>query len=95
MGIFNSVIKSETDSIYKVIKSEMQEKNGNTHVINFYLDVINSKSVVGISIDSSNSLKLNNIIDNMQNDGYSIIDIKMQLEDFKGKARYNYLVIYK
>ena len=89
--------KDSADTTYELTKKFLKEKDGNIHVV-----MINSFSKLGnqvFSCESKYTSQLDQIITDMQNDGYEIVDIKfnsIQNQGLTGQAEgFHTLILYK
>ena len=74
MGLFDKNIEKSSNNSYEEIKKYLKPKDNKKHII-----MVNtmSKSITnGWECENKYTLHIDTIIENMQNDGYEIIDIK-------------------
>ncbi|MGO3731578.1 MAG: hypothetical protein ACTJHC_00220 [Vagococcus sp.] len=98
MGLFSNNQKIAASNIYeKEVKVNLHEKDGLTHVlmINSFSKWLNQN----FGVDDKYTNQLNQIITNMQNDGYEIVDIKLnsiQGQGLSGQMEgFHTLITYK
>lgn len=75
MGMFTKSQTVVANTVYKEMKLHLKEKDGNQHVI-----MINSFSKFlnqNFGCEDKYTNQIDTILTNMQNDGYEIIDIKV------------------
>ena len=74
MGLFDKNIEKSANNSYEEIKKYLKPKDNKKHII-----MVNtmSKSITnGWECENKYTLQIDTIIENMQDDGYEIIDIK-------------------
>ena len=74
MGLFDKNIEKSSNNKYEEIKRYLKPKNNKKHII-----MINTMSKIittGWECENNYTIQVDTIIENMQNDGYEIIDIK-------------------
>lgn len=98
MGIFNKSQKITSEGVYEnSIKPNLHRKDGNIHVC-----LVTSFSKFGnqsFSFENKYSTQIDNIVTNMQNDGYEIVDIKLNSVGNQGMSnsatQFHTLIEYK
>lgn len=97
MGMFNNVQKETSDVIYDKTKKFLKPKDGKIHVvmINSFSKFINQ--IFGC--EEKYTIQIDEIITNMQKDGYEIIDVKInsiQNQGLTGQMEgFHTLITYK
>lgn len=97
MGMFNNAQKSSAEAVYTKAKEYLKPKDGNIHVImiNSFSKWINQ--VFGC--EDKYTTQIEDIIANMQADGYEIIDVKfnsIQGQGLTGQMEgFHTLITYK
>lgn len=73
MGFFNTTQKEEAKTVYEKAKKNLKPKDGKKHIlmINSFSKWLNQ----GFECESKYTTQIEEIISNMQNDGYEILDI--------------------
>lgn len=97
MGFLTSMQKTNALTVYDKAKKYLKPKDGNKHVI-----MINSFSKwlnQTFECEDKYTTQIDEIVSNMQNDGYEIIDIKMNSiinQGLTGEMEgFHTLIIYK
>lgn len=74
MGFFNNMQKNMATNVYTDVKKYLSEKDGNKHVVmvNSFSKWINQN----FGCEDKYTTQIDEIISEMQNDGYEILDIK-------------------
>lgn len=95
MGLFDKNIEKSANNNYEEIKKYLKPKDNRKHII-----MINtmSKSVTnGWECENKYTLQIDTIMENMQNDGYEIIDIKIDStnQSVENMFLIRTLIIYK
>ena len=96
MGLFDKNIEKSSDNKYEEIKKYLKPKDDKKHII-----MVNtmSKSITnGWECENKYTLQIDTIIENMQNDGYEIIDIKFdstQQQSIANTFLIKTIIIYK
>lgn len=67
----------------------LEPKNGNEHIILIHTAISN-----GNKPETIYTKKINNVIESIQNKGYEIVDVKLEIGGTQGLS-YETLVIYK
>lgn len=75
MGIFDKNYEKSADNLYEDVKKYLKPKNGKKNVI--MLNTMSKALTNGFECESKYTLQINEIINAMQDDGYEILDIKM------------------
>jgi len=76
MGLFDKQNETFAAGMYENdIKKYLKKKNGKTHVlmIESYAKIVN----VSISADDKYTTQIDSVLEKMQDDGYDIIDVKI------------------
>lgn len=89
MGLFDKNYEKSAQNTYAEIKKSLKPKNNNKHILLIHTGIMN-----GHKPETFYMIKINEIIENMQNDGYEIIDIKLEIRGTKGLS-YETMIIYK
>ncbi len=89
MGIFDKNYAKSAKNTYEEIKKTLKPKNNNKHILLVHTGILN-----GNKPETLLMVKINEIIENMQNDGYEIIDVKLEIGGTQGLS-YETLIIYK
>lgn len=74
MGLFDKNYKNTSDNTYEEIRKYLKPKDNKKHVI-----MINSMSkaiTTGWECENKCTIQIDTILENMQNEGYEIVDIK-------------------
>lgn len=75
MGIFDKNYEKSAENLYEQIRAYLKPKDERKHII-----LINSMSKAttnGCECDNKYTIQINSIIEDMQNEGYEIIDVKI------------------
>lgn len=97
MGFLKDTQKESAEYVYKKTKESLHEKDGNVHIImiNSFSKWINQ--VFGC--ENKYTTQIDEIITNMQNDGYEILDVKfnsIQNQGITGQMEgFHTLITYK
>lgn len=97
MGFFNNNQKAVASTVYQKTKQYLKEKDGNVHIlmINSFSKWVNQV----FECEDKYTTQIDEILTNMQNDGYEIIDIKFNSLQGQGLTAsmegFNTLIIYK
>lgn len=97
MGFFNNIQKNMATNVYADLKGNLSEKDGKKHVvmINSFSKWINQN----FECEDKYTTQIDEIISEMQNDGYEILDIKfnsIQGQGLSGQMEgFHTLIIYK
>ncbi len=67
----------------------LKPKDGNKHILLIHIGISN-----GNKPDETYTEKINQIIENIQNKGYEIVDVKLEIGGTQGLS-YETLIIYK
>lgn len=75
MGIFNTLQRDTANSVYEEVKKNLKPKDGKIHVVmvNSFSKWLNQT----FGCEDKYTTQIDEIISNMQLDGYEIIDIKL------------------
>lgn len=97
MGLFTNTQKSTANTVYEALKKYLKPKDGMVHVV-----MINSFSKLANQVfgcDDKYTTQIDEIVMNMQNDGYVIVDIKFNSlmgQGLTGNSEgFNTLIMYK
>ena len=97
MALFTNTQKSESNSIYERAKKHLKPKDGKVHIIMFNSFSKLANQVFGC--DEKYTIELDEIITNLQNDDYEIVDIKLTAIANQGalgqREGFNTLIMYK
>lgn len=97
MGLFNNMQKDNANAVYEQVKKYLKNKDGKIHVvmINSFSKWVNQ--VFGC--EDKYTTQIDEIITNMQNDGYEILDLKLnsiQNQGITGQMEgFHTLITYK
>ncbi len=75
MGLFDKNFEKSTNELYQDIKKYLSPKDGKKHVV-----LINTTSKLmtnGIECENKYTVQINSVIEEMQQEGYEILDIKL------------------
>ncbi len=89
MGMFDKNYEKSAQNTYEEIKKYLKPKNGNKYILLIHTGITN-----GNKPEALYTIKINEIVENMQNDGYEIIDIKLEIGGTQGLS-YETLIVYK
>ena len=97
MGIFSSGQKASAETVYTTLKKFLKQKDGKIYVvmINSFSKFLNQ--VFGC--EDKYTIQIDEIVGNMQNDGYEIVDIKFSSLTGQGLTGntegFHRLILYK
>lgn len=97
MGFFNNMQKNMATNVYADVKKHLSKKDGNKHVvmINSFSKWINQN----FGCEDKYTTQIDEIVSDMQNDGYEILDIKfnsIQGQGLSGQMEgFHTLIVYK
>lgn len=97
MGFLNNMQKNMATNVYDDVKKHLSEKDGKKHVvmINSFSKWINQN----FGCEDKYTTQIDEIVSDMQNDGYEILDIKfnsIQGQGLSGQMEgFHTLIIYK
>lgn len=89
MGVFDKNYEKSTNNTYEEIKKILEPRNNNKHILLIHTGIMN-----GNKPETLYNIKINGIIESMQNEGYEIIDVKLEIGGTQGLS-YETLIIYK
>lgn len=94
MGIFDKNYEESSDKLWEDVKKNLKPKNGKKQVI---LLSTMTKSTAGLECDNKYTLQIGKVLDEMQNEGYEILDLKIEtIESSMSTAAFiRTLIIYK
>lgn len=98
MGVFTKKQKQASERLYETeVKEYLHEQDGFKHIL-----MINSFSRwanQAFTVENKYTTQINEVMDRMQEDGYEIIDIKLESQYDQGSSGgatgFNTLIIYK
>lgn len=95
MGIFDKNLEKSSENLYEDVKQYLKPKNGKKQVV--LINVLSKMTTNGLECDNKYTLQISGVLDEMQNDGYEIVDVKIEtLPSSVGSAALiRTLVIYK
>lgn len=76
MGIFDKNYEKASDNLYQNIKQYLKPRNGIKHII--MLNTMSKSITNGLECENKYTIQINGIIEDMQNEGYEILDIKIE-----------------
>ncbi len=71
MGVFSTNYEKEAEELWEKVKKDLRPKDGLKHILYIY----------GPYTATEYNTKINFVVEKMQKDGYSIIDVKFVYED--------------
>ena len=89
MGLFDKNYEKSANKTYESLKEYLKPKNRQKHVILIHTGIPN-----GNIPERMYTIKINEIIEDMQNDGYEILDVKLEIGGTQGLS-YETLIIYR
>lgn len=98
MGFFNNLQENLAVSIYeKQVEKYIKKKDGKIHTL--MLVSFSKIANTGLSVEDKYTTQIEYIINQMQNDGYEIVDIKINViaekATFSSSDGFYTLIIYK
>ncbi len=75
MGLFDKNFEKSTSELYKGIKEYLNPKDGNKHVV--LINTTSKLTTNGMECENKYTIQVNGIIEEMQKDGYDILDVKL------------------
>lgn len=89
MGLFDKNYEKSANKTYENLKEYLKPKDGKKHIILIHTLVPNGNMPERIY-----TIRINEIIEYMQNEGYEITDIKLEIGGTQGLS-YETLITYK
>lgn len=96
MGIFDKNYEKVSDNLYEDIKKYLKPKDGMKHII--MLNTMSKSITNGLECENKYTIQVNSIIEAMQNEGYEIIDVKIDNTSYQAMGNAFFirsLIIYK
>lgn len=96
MGLFDKNYEKSAMNLYEDIKPYLKPKDGMKHVV--MVNTMSKASTNGFECENKYTIQINNIIEEMQGNGYEIIDIKIDNTIFQSIGNsylIRTLIIYK
>lgn len=95
MGIFDKNLDKSSDNLYEDVRKYLKPRNGKKQVV--LINTMSKMATNGLECDNKYTLQISGVLDEMQNDGYEIIDVKIETlpSSVGAAALIRTLVIYK
>ena len=95
MGIFDNYSEEPSDKLYEDVKKYLKPRNGKKQVI--LVTTKTKTSTYKLECDNKYTLEVGKLLEEMQNEGYEILDVKIETLATPGSsiAVARTLVIYK
>lgn len=95
MGMFDKNIEKSGKDLYSDVKQYLSTKDGKKHIV--MVNTMSKLTTNGMECESKYTLQIDSVISEMQQEGYEILDVKMEIsQTAMGNAQLiRTLIIYK
>ena len=84
MGIFDYYSEEPSDNLYEGVKKYLKPRNGKKQVI--LLTSKTKPSTYKLECDNKYTLEVGKFLEEMQNEGYEIVDVKIEMLETAGST---------